>query len=49
MISFKWSILDIFGTSELVDEVKFSLKASDEENSVETEGYHKFFDGVIYK
>ena len=48
MIDFKWSILEVFG-NQTVAKVRYLLKAQDEQNSVETEGYHQFSEGVVCK
>ena len=48
MINYQWSILEIYG-NQAIDKVRFMLKAQDESNTVETEGYHSFSDGVVYK
>jgi hypothetical protein len=49
MIDFKWEILEVFCKADLLYEVKFSLEANDKENTVKTEGYHQYSDGVVYK
>jgi hypothetical protein len=49
MINYKWSILEVFVNKEIITKVKFLLKANDGENIVETEGYHTFFTGTVYK
>jgi hypothetical protein len=46
---FSWEILEIFGDDKKIDKVRFLLKAKDELNTVETEGYHSFSDGVVWK
>lgn len=46
---FEWSILKVFSENENITEVQFLLKAKDESNIVETEGYHCFSDGVVTK
>jgi hypothetical protein len=48
MIQFNWSILEVFG-DETIDEVRYLLKAQDETNTVETEGYHEFSEGLVIK
>jgi hypothetical protein len=48
MISYKWSILEIFG-NETIAKVRYLLKAQDEQNTVETEGEHTFLEGTVYK
>lgn len=49
MVKFKWSILEVFAESDLIAKVKFLLLADDNENTVETEGYHSFSDGLVTK
>lgn len=49
MITYKWSILEVFAEAEKLTKVKFFLKANDGANIVETEGYHEFSEGVVYK
>jgi hypothetical protein len=46
MITYKWSILEIFG-DQTIAKVRYSLKAQDEQNTVETEGYHEFSKGLV--
>ena len=48
MITYKWSILEIFGNNT-VSKVRYLLKAQNEQNTVETEGYHEFSEGVVCK
>jgi hypothetical protein len=48
MISFNWSILEIFG-NQTITKVRFLLKAQNEQNTVETEGYHQFSEGAVCK
>ena len=48
MITYKWSILEVFG-SESIDKVRYFLSAKDDQNTVETEGYHSFLDGTVIK
>ena len=48
MIQFNWTILETFG-DETITKVKYFLKAQDEQNTVETEGYHEFSEGTVYK
>ena len=48
MIQFNWTILETFG-DETITKVKYFLKAQDEQNIVETEGYHEFSEGTVYK
>jgi hypothetical protein len=47
-MEYKWSILEIFGV-QTITKVRYLLKAQDETNTVETEGYHQFSEGVVYK
>jgi len=56
MIAFKWSILDLIEESEALAQVKYRVIASDESNSVTTEGNwffkdktHKVIDQTIEK
>jgi hypothetical protein len=46
MISYNWTILETFG-NETITKVRYLLKAQDETNIVETEGYHKFSEGLV--
>jgi hypothetical protein len=48
MITYKWSILEIFG-DQTIAQVRYLLKAQDEQNTVETEGYHEFSEGMVCK
>ena len=48
MITFKWTILEIFG-NETITKVRYLVKAQDEQNSVETEGYHSYLEGSVNK
>jgi hypothetical protein len=48
MITYKWSILEVFGDQKIT-QVRYLLKAQDGQNIVETEGYHQFSEGVVYK
>lgn len=48
MITYKWSILEVFG-DQTITKVRYLLKAQDEQNTVETEGYHKFSEGMVCK
>lgn len=48
MIAYKWSITEVFG-DQSIDKVRFFLTANDDQNTVETEGYHSFSDGVVIK
>jgi hypothetical protein len=49
MINYEWKILKVFSENEKIVEVQFLLKAQNETNTVETEGYHSFFEGTIVK
>jgi hypothetical protein len=46
---FNWKILEVFSDGDKVIKVRFLLKAQDESNIVETEGYHEFSEGVVSK
>jgi hypothetical protein len=48
MIDYQWQILEIFGNQD-ISKVRFLLKAQNETNTVETEGYHQFSEGVVCK
>jgi hypothetical protein len=48
MINYQWSILETFG-NETITKVRYLLKAQNESNTVETEGYHQFSDGAVCK
>jgi hypothetical protein len=48
MITYKWSVLEVFG-DKTITKVHYLLKAQDEQNIVETEGYHLFSKGVVCK
>jgi hypothetical protein len=37
-----WKLLELFGSSDVVTEVKYLATASDNQNSVQSEGYWKF-------
>jgi hypothetical protein len=45
---FNWSILEVYGENT-VSKVRYLLKAQNESNTVETEGYHQFSEGVVCK
>lgn len=49
MPNFEWKILEIFKESSNCIKVKYFLKATDDLNSVETEGYHLFSEEIVYK
>lgn len=44
MITFKWSVIDMIEESEVFTQVKYKVTASDESNSVVTEGNWVFKD-----
>jgi len=46
MIAYKWSILEVFG-DQTITKVRYLLKAQDETNTVEVEGYHEFSEGLV--
>jgi uncharacterized protein YegP (UPF0339 family) len=48
MISYQWAIMEIFG-DQTITKVRFLLKAQNETNFVETEGYHQFSEGAVCK
>lgn len=48
MISYKWSILEVFG-DETITKVRYLLKAQNETNTIETEGYHEFSKEIFLK
>ena len=49
MYNYQWSILKVFSENEKITEVQFLLKAQNETNTVETQGYHSFSEGTIVK
>ena len=49
MTTYEWKILKVFSKDEKVTEAQFLLKAQNETNTVETEGYHCFLEGTIFK
>jgi hypothetical protein len=49
MINYEWLVLEIYSNNDNIHQVRFMLKAKDEKNTVETEGYHLFSEGVVYK
>ena len=49
MYNYQWSILNVFSENEKITEVQFLLKAQNETNTVETQGYHSFSEGTIIK
>jgi hypothetical protein len=48
MITYTWSILEIFG-DQTIAKVRYLLKAQDETNTVKTEGYHEYSEGLVNK
>jgi hypothetical protein len=48
MTTYKWSILEVFG-DQTITKVRYLLKAQDEANTIETEGYHEFSEGLVSK
>jgi hypothetical protein len=48
MITYTWSILEIFG-DQTITKVRYLLKGQDEQNTIETEGYHEFTEGLVCK
>ena len=46
MISYKWSILEVFADAK---GVKYHVSGTDDKNTVESEGYHYFSEGVVCK
>ena len=49
MIDYTWEILELFAQNDQITKVKYLLKAQDETNTVETEGYHQFSEGAVCK
>ena len=49
MNQFNWSILETFGDGTTITKVRYFVKATDETNFVESEGYHSFSEGVVCK
>jgi len=48
MITYKWTILEVFG-DQIIAKARYLLKAQDETNTIETEGYHEFSKGLVSK
>jgi hypothetical protein len=48
VINYKWSILEVYGENT-ISKVRYLLKAQNESNTVETEGYHEFSEGLVCK
>jgi len=48
MTNYKWTILEVFG-DEIITKVRYLLKAQNETNTVETEGYHEYSEGLVCK
>ena len=49
MTQFNWSILETFGDGATITKVRYFIKATDETDTVESEGYHSFSEGVVCK
>jgi len=49
MIIYEWLVLEVYADKETIYQVRYMLKAKDDTNTVETEGYHSFSEGVVYK
>jgi len=49
MITYTWKILEIFANGENLTKIRYLLKAQDESNIVETEGYHSYLEGSVCK
>jgi hypothetical protein len=49
MFDFKWSILEVFGNGQTITKVRYLVEATDESNTVKTEGEHTFKEGTVYK
>ncbi len=45
---FNWTILEVYG-KETVSKVRYTLTAQDAENTVVTEGYHEYSEGLVIK
>ena len=48
MTNFTWKILEVFG-NQTISTVHYLLEVQDGENTVQTEGYHEFSEGVVSK
>jgi len=48
MITYKWLILEVFG-DQTITKVRYLLKAQNEQNIVETEGYHEYSKNLVCK
>lgn len=46
---FTWKILETFGDEQKITKVRYLLKAQDEKNIVETEGYHSYSENSVNK
>jgi len=46
-MEFTWKILKVFADDEVITSVQYGLSATDGTNTVETEGYHTFKEGVV--
>ena len=42
MITYKWSFLDIYADGDSINRCRYKLSATDDQNTVETEGYWDF-------
>ena len=49
MFNDKWSILEVFGDGQTITKVRYFVEATDEINTVQTEGEHTFKEGTVYK
>lgn len=49
MINYTWKVLEIFVLNNDAIKVRYLLKAQDESNTVETEGYHEFSEDLVSK
>ena len=47
MTKYEWKILDLEADGELITKVHYHVSASDDQNTVETEGYWKFTNPVL--
>lgn len=46
---FTWKVLEVYEDQGKISKVRFLLKAQDEQNTVETEGYHSFSQEIVSK
>lgn len=49
MPQFEWKIVQVLSKDNILQRIKYELKAIDGEHTVQTEGYHSFSEGVVYK